>query len=132
VDQPYEQSQLEFIYHSLGFLYCVLLPLSALVSFILVVVAVARWRGAASVAVLMFAAPMPVYLGLYATVSGLLASYQVIMYTTTQPRPSEMAQGIGMSLVSFWIGMFLSVPGFFVALIGSLVRLILAPTSDSK
>jgi biopolymer transport protein ExbB len=52
-------------------------------------------------------APM---VGLLGTVDGMVASFQVIARSTTQPKPSELAQGISMALITTLVGLVLAIP----------------------
>jgi len=48
--------------------------------------------------------------GLLGTVDGMVASFQVIARSSTTPKPSELAQGISMALVTTIIGLWLAIP----------------------
>ena len=48
--------------------------------------------------------------GLLGTVDGMVQSFQVIANSNTQPKPSELAQGISMALVTTLIGLWLAIP----------------------
>ncbi|MCU0870921.1 MAG: MotA/TolQ/ExbB proton channel family protein [Pirellulaceae bacterium] len=48
--------------------------------------------------------------GLLGTVDGMVASFQVIARSSTTPKPSELAQGISMALVTTLIGLWLAIP----------------------
>ena len=52
-------------------------------------------------------APM---VGLLGTVDGMVASFQVIAMNDTQPKPSELAQGISMALITTLVGLVLAIP----------------------
>jgi biopolymer transport protein ExbB/TolQ len=52
----------------------------------------------------------------------MIASFQVIAMSDSQPKPSMIAQGISMSLISAMVGLYLSVPGYLLAVVGSFVR----------
>lgn len=52
-------------------------------------------------------APM---VGLLGTVDGMVASFQVIARSATTPKPSELAQGISMALVTTLVGLWLAIP----------------------
>jgi len=52
-------------------------------------------------------APM---VGLLGTVDGMVASFQVIAMSDTQPKPSELAQGISMALITTLVGLVLAIP----------------------
>jgi hypothetical protein len=42
--------------------------------------------------------------------------------SAAQPKPSDLAQGVGMSLVTAWVGIWLAMPGFLLAVTGSVIR----------
>ncbi len=48
--------------------------------------------------------------GLLGTVDGMVRSFQVIARSSTTPKPSELAQGISMALVTTLIGLWLAIP----------------------
>jgi biopolymer transport protein ExbB len=48
--------------------------------------------------------------GLLGTVDGMVKSFQVIARSSTTPKPSELAQGISMALVTTLIGLWLAIP----------------------
>jgi biopolymer transport protein ExbB len=52
-------------------------------------------------------APM---VGLLGTVDGMVASFQVIAMSDTQPKPSALAQGISMALITTLVGLVLAIP----------------------
>jgi biopolymer transport protein ExbB len=52
-------------------------------------------------------APM---VGLLGTVDGMVASFQVIAMSETQPKPSQLAQGISMALITTLVGLVLAIP----------------------
>jgi biopolymer transport protein ExbB len=52
-------------------------------------------------------APM---VGLLGTVDGMVASFQVIAMSDTQPKPSQLAQGISMALITTLVGLVIAIP----------------------
>jgi len=48
--------------------------------------------------------------GLLGTVDGMVASFQVIARSSTTPKPSQLAQGISMALVTTLVGLWLAIP----------------------
>lgn len=52
-------------------------------------------------------APM---VGLLGTVDGMVASFMVIAGSDTQPKPSQLAQGISMALITTLVGLVLAIP----------------------
>jgi biopolymer transport protein ExbB len=52
--------------------------------------------------------------GLLGTVDGMVASFQVIAQSSTSPKPSELAQGISMALITTLVGLWLAIPAIAV------------------
>ena len=119
---PIRQSFLMWMFSALGWRYTFLLPLAASFAFVFVLLVVLRGKGPAMTGALLFLVPLPVLVGIVGFVDGLVASFQVISMSQTVPKPSQWAMGISMSLVSIWVGLLFSVPSYFVALIGLIVR----------
>jgi biopolymer transport protein ExbB len=49
-------------------------------------------------------------IGLFGTVHGMIASFQVIAQATTAPKPAELAAGISTALFTTLIGLFIAIP----------------------
>ena len=52
--------------------------------------------------------------GLLGTVDGMVAAFDTIATSTAQPKPSELALGIQMALVTTLIGLWLAIPAIFL------------------
>lgn len=52
--------------------------------------------------------------GLLGTVDGMVAAFRVIASSNTQPKPSELAQGISMALITTLVGLWLAIPAIAV------------------
>lgn len=65
--------------------------------------------------------------GLLGTVDGMVASFGVIAESVTQPKPSELASGIEMALVTTLVGLWLAIPaiGLYHFLKNRVARLVL-------
>lgn len=65
--------------------------------------------------------------GLLGTVDGMVVAFQVIAHSSAQPKPSELAQGISMALITTLVGLWLAIPA--IAMFGifrnRLTRLVL-------
>lgn len=120
--EPVRQSYLMWFFSALGWKYTLLLPLAGLLAFVLTLLVVTRGKGPAQVGALLFIVPLPVLIGIYGVVEGLIASYQVIAMSNTTPRPSQVAEGVSMSLVAVMVGMFLATPSYLAATAGLIVR----------
>jgi hypothetical protein len=121
-NDPAQQSMLLGLFNSLGLMYTVLLLLSGLVSFLLALLLVIRGKGPFLGVALFLIVHVPMLIGVYAAVEGVINMYSLISMSAGTPKPSEIAAGISTSLVSITVGMFLTIPGYAVAAIGSLVR----------
>ena len=49
-------------------------------------------------------------IGLLGTVQGMIMSFEVIARSTTQPKPSELAEGVATALFTTLIGLFIAIP----------------------
>ncbi len=69
-------------------------------------------------------APM---VGLLGTVDGMVQSFQVIAMSDTQPKPSQLAQGISMALITTLVGRVMAIPAIiaFNLLKNRLTRLVM-------
>ena len=69
-------------------------------------------------------APM---VGLLGTVDGMVQSFQVIAMSDTQPKPSQLAQGISMALITTLVGLVMAIPAIiaFNLLKNRLTRLVM-------
>jgi len=52
--------------------------------------------------------------GLLGTVDGMVASFTVIARSTVTPKPSELAQGISMALITTLVGLWLAIPAIAI------------------
>jgi hypothetical protein len=120
------------IFNALGWRYAMLLPLSALVSFALILILVLRGKGSAVPAALMLLVPLPIIVGVFGVVDGLMASFQVIARSNAAPTHAMYAQGIYMSLTTFLVGLLLAVPGYLLAVAVTFVRSLLGDSRVGK
>ena len=118
---PRQQSMLMWIFSSLGWRYTLALPLAGLVSFALAVVLVAR-GGRYAGAALMFAVPLPFIVGMFGAIEGMTTTLNFLAASETAPKPSDVAYGISMALVTPMIGLLLMGPAYLVAMIGLFIR----------
>jgi len=120
--EPVAESLLTWMLNSLGPMYTILLPLSALVSFVLVIILVFRGHGAMAVASLMLVLMAPTLIGIFAYTQGSVMSCYVITNGGGTPDPAKAAETMSTALLPPMIAMFLSIPAYAVAAIGTLVR----------
>jgi hypothetical protein len=121
-DEPVRRSYLMFFFHALGIKYSLLLPLAGLIVFIVVLVLVIKGKGTALPAALLLLVPLPLLIGIAGVVEGLMASLMVISSSDTVPKASAVAEGLSMSLVTAWVGLWMMAPSYLLATIGMCVR----------
>ncbi len=117
-----EVSLLAWIFNSLGFAYSVLLPLLAVVGFVLTLIIVLRGQGPLAAAALLLIVHMPLLVGAFAALQGMMASFLVIAISGTAPKPAEVAEGISTALVAPFVSLLLIVPAYLTATIGGFIR----------
>lgn len=120
--EPVQQSVLHWMFTSLGPMYSLLLPLAALLSFIFVLILLFRGKGPMAAASLILIVHVPLLIGIFAAIHGAIASYTVIAMSEATPKPAELAEGISTALFAPLVGMFLMIPSYVTAAIGSFVR----------
>lgn len=124
---PAPESFLTWVFRALGLKYSVLLPLAAIVAFVLTLVVLLRGKGPMAAAALVFIVPMPFFVGLYGGIDGLIAIYTIIAASAAQPKPSELAEGTSMALAAPMIGMLLMAPAYLLAMVGLFVHSMMVP-----
>lgn len=118
----HRQSFLMWLISSLGWKYTLLLPASALASFVLTGVLVVAGKGKTSGAAMAFLVAIPFLIGLFGMFDGMLASFMVLAHSMTTPKPSDVAVGISTSIVTPLVGMFLMVPSYLLATAGLFIK----------
>jgi MotA/TolQ/ExbB proton channel family protein len=119
-------SFVQWFFMALGTRYTIMLPLAALIAFVVIIVVLARGRGWAAGAAAVLAPLMPLLVGLLGTIDGLIMSYMVIASSDAAPKPSEVAEGVSTSLVAALVGLTLTAPIYLVAVFGLLIRSLMA------
>jgi hypothetical protein len=123
MDSPYEsQSLVSFFIHALGHRYLVLLPLAGMVSFALTLLVLIKGKGPSMGALVVLLVLLPLTVGYYGYIDGLISSYSVIAASETMPKPSELSNGVSMSLVSMLVGFWMSLPTLVLSIAGLTVR----------
>ena len=117
-----QESLLAWTFSALGVRYTLLLPLAGLVCFLLVLLLVIRGKGPWVSTALLLIVPLPLLLGIFAAIEGLIASYAVIANSPTIPKPSEWAAGYAAALVAPIVGMLVMGPAYATACLGSFLR----------
>lgn len=116
------ESLLQYYYRCCGPTYSIMIPLLAFIAFVLVVLILAKGKGPTVGPALVLTAPMAAYFGLYGTIGGLLATARIVEQSGTDPDPWMLWSGVGSSLVTFMLGMMLSIPAFLTAVVGAVLR----------
>ena len=129
---PQRQSYLGWMFRSLGWFYTLVLPGSALLVFIGAVLVVAICRRPSVIAAYLVFLPLPIMIGAFGTVQGLIASYSVIANSTMAPMQSELAQGYSTGLFTLLVGILLTFPSYFVISIGLFLRTIFWQGGDTR
>ena len=127
VDMP--ENILMWFISALGWRYMLLLPASALLSFVLTAILVVAGKGRTTGAALAFIVAIPFLIGLFGMFDGMLASFMVIARSSVAPKPSLYAEGMSMCISTPLVGMLLMVPSYLLATVGLSVR---ALQSDPK
>jgi hypothetical protein len=129
--QPAQQPMIPWMFQALG-LYSILLPLLAIVCFIVTLVILFRGKGPMAAASLVLVVPMPFLLGLFAALQGAIASYSVIASSATTPKPADVAVGISAALIAPMVGLLLMAPSYLVASLGSFLRSLMTPADTNR
>ena len=121
------ETTLEWTFRMLGPFYGIVLPLAGLLSFVLVLILLLRGRGPLSAASLVLIVHIPLLIGVFAAIGGVIHTCTVIHGVA--PILAEVAIGISASLFAPRVGMIAMMPGYVAAVIGSFIRAI---TSESR
>jgi hypothetical protein len=119
---PVQQSFLSWIVTALGFKYAILLPVSALVGFVLTLIVVVRGKGPMAGVALVLIMPVPLLIGVFAAIEGGISSYMQIARLANGPAPGQDAAVISTLLVAPMVGMSLMAPSYILAMLGSVIR----------
>jgi hypothetical protein len=120
--EVFTKSYLHTYFVALGPTFALLLPISALVAFVLTLLLVRRGRGEALGPALLIIVPMPVYVGTFAAIYGVLSFLPPIPKLNTQPSHLDVAFELWMADICVFSGMLLSTPAYLTAVIGTTIR----------
>ncbi|MCH5374186.1 MAG: MotA/TolQ/ExbB proton channel family protein [Planctomycetes bacterium] len=119
---PVQRSYLSWMFSSLGPIYGLLIPLAGITVFLGACLVVAMSRRPAVIAAYLVFLPLPLLIGVFGSIQGLIASYAVIAASTTSPKPADVAAGVSTALFTVLIGLLVSFPSYFVLAVGLLMR----------
>jgi hypothetical protein len=117
-----QQSLLSWAISALGPMYIVLLPLSALLSFVVVLVLLFRGRGPMAAASILLFVHAPLMIGIFAAVQGLISVYYIMAMSGTTLKPADTAAGYATALLAPAIAMLLMAPSYIAAAAGTFLR----------
>jgi hypothetical protein len=118
---PVPQSFLMWVITTLG-INTLLLPLCALVSFLLTLLLVLRGKGPLTGIALLFIVPAPLLWGCFAALKASIASFSVLALSDSSPPPSAIVAGVAEALLLPLAGLMTMVPSYLTAVIGLVVR----------
>ena len=102
--------------------YLLLLPLAALVCFVLVLILTIRGKGPFAAAAVILLTMFPMLLGLFASVASAIGFMHFMGTSLTPPTLNELCDAMSVYLALPFVAMLLSVSVYAVATIGSLIR----------
>ena len=118
---PRQQSMLMWTFNALGWRYTLALPLAGLVCFVLALLIVVRGGSYAGPA-LLFVVPIPALIGLLGVVDGIVMVTTVFAGSSVAPKPNEVLEGLGTSVVTLLVGLLVMAPAYLVATMGLFIR----------
>jgi len=121
MQEPQQKSILEWAIPALGE-YALLLPVVGVLSFILIAVLLFRGKGPFAGASLVLVVALPLLVGLFGAITGLLKSFSVIAMSELAPEASQMAMGISTALFSLLVGTFITGGLLVIAILGSFIK----------
>ena len=131
-NEPRQVSYLTWMFEALGFEYVILLPLAGFVCFVLALIVVIRGRGPMAAAALVLIVHVPLLIGAFAAIQGMIASHSVVAMSTTAPNPALVAAGTSTALFASMVGMLLTIPGYATAACGAFFRSLLSKPELAK
>jgi hypothetical protein len=113
---------LSWILAALGYKYAIVMPLSALLAFVLTLIIVARGKGPMASAALLLIVPVPFVIGAFAAIEAGVFSFRVLATLATEARWDQVAHVISTLFVGPMVGMSLMAPSYILAILGSSFR----------
>ena len=124
-----DASLLVWISRHFGPVTLILLPLVTLVSFGLTMLVLCRGKGINACVALLAIIPMPLFVGVFLILKGIVASAAVIGMTDVAVKPAEITEGLAMMLATPLAGALLTLPAYLDRDIGP--DLAIAVSTDS-
>ena len=119
-------SLLAWMFQALGPLYGLLLPAVGLLVFIVGLMVVTMNKRPSVIAAYLPFVALPALIGMFGVVHGMIASMSVVANAGATPKPSEIAEGVSLSLFAALVGLRVSFPSFVVVAMGLFVRAVYA------
>ncbi len=128
VDLSYhrQESYVGWMIRSMGLIGLLVLG-AGFTCFVLTLFIVIRGQGPWACAALVFIVPIPLWLGVFGSVKGLIASLQVIAFSSAAIKASEISDGVASSLFNPMLGLVMMAPSYLVATLGSIFRSFVKP-----
>lgn len=130
--EPIRQSYLSWLFNALGAQYAILLPLAGLICFLLALTVVLRGKGPLAAAGLVLIVHVPLLVGVFAAIQGLVTSFSIIAASAVTPKPSEFAEVYAMAIAAPMVGMVLMIPGYATAALGAIIRCVVADRAEKS
>jgi hypothetical protein len=128
-NEPVRRSIFEWLFEGIGLPYSLLLPVTALVAFVLVIILLRRAKGVELVGALLFVVPMPIFVGCIRIVYDMIEAMQVVAISDS-PKLGEVVYAATIGMATFWYGMILVLPSYLLALGGLFARAIRSARSQ--
>jgi hypothetical protein len=134
MSHTHRENYISWLIVSLGWKYTLLLPLSALLSFGLVVTLIIFGKGRTTGAAMVFIVAIPALIGVFGTVEGAISVAMVMRSAGGNGpglRTSDMGDAVSSCLMTTFVGMFLMVPSYLLATAGLFIKSLKGDSSNS-
>lgn len=125
MEEQVQESMASWLIHSAGFLGLLIL-LTSLIVFLAALIVVFASRRPAMIAACFPWLLLPLWLGCLGAFWGSLQSFMVIAQSEVAPKPSELAEGVSVALVSPLLALVLTFPGYLILTVGLFLRTVAA------
>lgn len=121
-NSPAGQSRLMWMLRALGPEFVLLLPATALIALVVVLILVLRGKGPAMVGAILLVVPLPIYVALLGVLSGMIRTCGVVLMADTPIKQSDLADVLADVLICMLFAMTLTLPAILLATAGLIVR----------